>query len=75
MKRLSFFLLALAFCLAGCQSAPGNLQLNDLEYFERQGVNVLAFSNPFTGGFNDEKNSGIEIIHHGVRTVQGALSV
>ena len=29
------------------------LKLNDLEYFERQGVNVLVFSNPFTGGFND----------------------
>ncbi len=48
-----------------------NLTLNDLEYFERQGVNVLVFSNSFNGGFNDEKNSGIEIIHHGVRTVQG----
>ena len=48
-----------------------DLSLNDLEYFERQGVNVLVFSNSFNGGFNDEKNSGIEIIHHGVRTVQG----
>ena len=48
-----------------------DLQLNDQEYFERQGVNVLVFSNSFNGGFNDEKNSGIEIIHHGVRTVQG----
>ena len=48
-----------------------DLRLNDREYFERQGVNVLVFSNSFNGGFNDEKNSGIEIIHHGVRTVQG----
>ncbi|MBR2238823.1 MAG: glycoside hydrolase family 9 protein [Prevotella sp.] len=47
------------------------LTLNDLEYFERQGVNLLVFSNSFNGGFNDEKNSGIEVIHHGVRTVQG----
>ena len=47
------------------------MRLNELEYFERQGVNVLVFSNSFNGGFNDEKNSGIEIIHHGVRTVQG----
>jgi len=47
------------------------LKLNELDYFERQGVNVLVFSNSFNGGFNDEKNSGIEIIHHGVRTVQG----
>jgi hypothetical protein len=42
-----------------------------LDYFERQGVNVLVFSNSFNGGFNDEKDSGIEIIHHGVRTAQG----
>lgn len=48
-----------------------NLKLNELEYFERQGVNILVFSNSFNGGFNDEKNSGIEIIHHGVRTIQG----
>ena len=48
-----------------------DLKLNDRDYFERQGVNVLVFSNSFNGGFNDEKNSGIEIIHHGVRTVQG----
>ena len=59
------FLLAAALCQAQ------DLQLNDLEYFERQGVNILVFSNSFNGGFNDEKNSGIEIIHHGVRTVQG----
>ena len=52
-----------------CQAQ--DLELNDHEYFERQGVNVLVFSNSFNGGFNDEKNSGIEIIHHGVRTVQG----
>lgn len=48
-----------------------DLRLNDLDYFERQGVNVLVYSNNFNGGFNDEKNSGIEIIHHGVRTIQG----
>ena len=52
-------------------SQAQDLKLNDREYFERQGVNVLVFSNNFNGGFNDEKNSGIEIIHHGVRTVQG----
>ena len=52
-----------------CQAQ--DLRLNEREYFERQGINVLVFNNPFTGGFNDEKNSGIEIIHHGVRTIQG----
>ena len=57
--------------LAAATAHAQELKLNDLEYFERQGVNVLVFSNSFNGGFNDEKNSGIEIIHHGVRTVQG----
>ena len=68
MKRLSLLILSAA--TAVCQ-AQAPLRLNDLEYFERQGVNILVFSNSFNGGFNDEKNSGIEIIHHGVRTVQG----
>ncbi len=68
MKRLLFVLTGM---LATSVSQAQDLQLNDLDYFERQGVNVLVFSNSFNGGFNDEKNSGIEIIHHGVRTVQG----
>ena len=69
MKHRLFLLVLL---LAGISvSQAQGLRLNDLEYFERQGVNVLVFSNSFNGGFNDEKNSGIEIIHHGVRTVQG----
>ena len=67
MKRL-FFLMAFVTAIT---AQAQDLQLNDLEYFERQGVNVLVFSNSFNGGFNDEKNSGIEVIHHGVRTVQG----
>ncbi len=68
MRTLSLF--TTVFILSAAVSAQ-NLQLNDLDYFECQGVNVLVFSNNFNGGFNDEKNSGIEIIHHGVRTVQG----
>ncbi len=69
MKKL---LLSAAIVFAfNASSTAQDLKLNDLEYFERQGVNVLVFSNSFNGGFNDEKNSGIEIIHHGVRTVQG----
>lgn len=47
------------------------MSLNSLEYFETQGANILVYNNLFTGGFNDEKNAGIEIIHHGVRTAQG----
>ena len=68
MKKTFLFL---TFLLSAMGAWAQDLRLNDLGYFERQGVNVLVFSNNFNGGFNDEKNSGIEIIHHGVRTVQG----
>ena len=71
MKGLPF-LSVLALLLAAFNHASGqDLNLNDLEYFETQGVNVLVYSNIFNGGFNDEKNAGIELIHHGVRTAQG----
>ncbi|MBP7506558.1 MAG: glycoside hydrolase family 9 protein [Prolixibacteraceae bacterium] len=67
-KTLSLLVLLLvAFDFARGQ----DLKLNDLEYFETQGVNILVYNNLFTGGFNDEKNAGIELIHHGVRTGQG----
>ncbi len=68
MKNLLSLLLFVVWAQVGWAQ---DLQLNNREYFERQGVNVLVFSNNFNGGFNDEKNSGIEIIHHGVRTAQG----
>ena len=71
MKRLtflSFIVLLFAVCKHGTTQ---ELTLNDLEYFEAQGVNFLVYNNLFTGGFNDEKTAGIELIHHGVRTAQG----
>ncbi|HBG52935.1 MAG TPA: glycoside hydrolase, partial [Rikenellaceae bacterium] len=71
MKRhifLSLFVLSFA---TFNQANGQELKLNDLEYFQTQGVNVLVYSNLFTGGFNDEKTAGIELIHHGVRTAQG----
>src|SRR5439155_23220028 len=43
------------------------LNVNDSGYFETRGLNVFVFSNHY-GLFGDEKSSGIEIIHHGVRT-------
>ncbi len=68
LKLISLVVLLLAVCEHGSSQ---NLKLNDLEYFEAQGVNILVYNNLFTGGFNDEKNAGIEMIHHGVRTAQG----
>jgi endoglucanase len=71
MKRITFFVVALLLPAAYTIVSAQDLKLNELEYFERQGVNFLVYSNLFTGGFNDEKNAGIELIHHGVRTSQG----
>ena len=71
LKKGTFSSLA-GLLLFACSYGWGQeLTLNDLEYFETQGVNVLVYSNLFTGGFNDEKTAGIELIHHGVRTAQG----
>lgn len=70
MSKISFLSLSVLL-LATCCSPDQNLKLNELAYFETQGVNVLVYSNVFSGGFNDEKNAGIELIHHGVRTAQG----
>ena len=69
MRKLQLFIAFASMATLTCQAQ--DFRLNDRDYFERQGVNVLVFNNAFNGGFNDEKNAGIEIIHHGVRTVQG----
>ena len=71
MKKITFLSLAVLLLSACNYGLSQELILNDLEYFEAQGVNVLVYSNLFTGGFNDEKTAGIELIHHGVRTAQG----
>lgn len=69
---ISFLVIGLSILLfdtAVCQDTK--LKLNDLEYFETQGINIFVFSNQYNGMFFDEKTAGIEIIHHGVRTVTG----
>ena len=71
MKRRTFLSVVVLLLAAFNYAFSQDLKLNDLEYFETQGVNVLVYNNLFTGGFNDEKNAGIEFIHHGVRTAQG----
>jgi endoglucanase len=67
LKFLSIFCLLLPINLSFGQK----LKLNELGYFETQGVNVLVYSNQYVGMFLDEKTAGIEIIHHGVRTSTG----
>jgi endoglucanase len=54
-----------------CFSQENNLKLNDKDYFEMRGFNVLVFENQYNGMFFDEKTAGILLIHHGVRTATG----
>jgi endoglucanase len=65
------FIFLSAFFLLSHEVYGQKLKINDLGYFETQGVNVLVYSNEYTGMFFDEKTAGIEIIHHGVRTSTG----
>ena len=71
-KRTLIFLFSLIYLLCIPKITQGQkLHLNDLDYFETQGVNVFVFSNQYNGFFFDEKTAGIEMIHHGVRTSTG----
>jgi endoglucanase len=72
LKKISYInLIIILVCFFSNNSFSQSLKLNDIEYFEKQGVNVLVYSNQYNGMFFDEKTAGIEIIHHGVRTVTG----
>lgn len=64
---------AICFLLTTCQSklaesGPALLALNDSNYFEAPGLNILVFSNSYDGMFDDSKMAGVEIVHHGLRT-------
>jgi endoglucanase len=63
------FALAAVFCAAPLLAAEAeDLRLNDRDFFETRGLDVLVFSNWYDGLFSDSKISGVELIHHGVRT-------
>ena len=70
MKRILITTL-LMIIISSISMLAQQLKLNDSDYFEKQGVNVLVFSNQYNGMFFDEKTAGIEIIQHGVRTSTG----
>jgi endoglucanase len=60
--------LSAACCVLVCGAASGaDLHLNPLDYFETQGLSVLAYQNTFHPVFRDQKLGGIEIILHGER--------
>ncbi len=63
-----FTLIFLLFTLSRSAVLASDLRLNEHGYFETRGLNVLVFNNWYDNNFSDAKMSGIEIIHHGVRT-------
>jgi endoglucanase len=68
IKLIIFLFLSLFMFNVSAQRQENGLNLNDLDYYEIPGLNVLVFSNWYDGNFSDSKISGVEIIHHGVRT-------
>lgn len=44
-------------------------EIRDDEYFHSPGADLIVFSNWYDGLFADAKISGVELIHHGLRTV------
>lgn len=68
LGRWRGLLAALSICVAFPALAKDDLTLNDKDYFEKPGLNVLVFSNWYDGLFSDAKISGVELIHHGERT-------
>src|SRR5256885_153277 len=67
-KKLMTVACVMIFCNA---SFAQKLQINDSGYSEERGVNVFVFNYEYSGMFFNEKTSGIELIHHGVRTGTG----
>lgn len=72
MKKLNLRTLsAMLFSAMALGTNAQSLKLNDLEYFEQTGVNILVYSNLYNGGFCDEKLAGIEIVQRGERISTG----
>jgi len=70
MKRIHL-LMSTAFLVMSTAAGAQSMKLNELEYFEDRGTNVLVYSNIYNGGFFDEKFAGIEIIQRGERISTG----
>ena len=62
---------AITTIVACSGTSEQSLKINDLEYFEERGVNVLVYSNDYNGMFCDEKEAAVEIIMRGVRIATG----
>ncbi len=68
-RKIGQFFVACVSLSAIVGASGQSMRLTEQEYFAAPGVNVLVFSNWYNGHFSDSKISGVEIIHHGQRTV------
>ena len=71
MKKTKLMTLAAFAAFASLSASAQQMKLNDLEYFEERGTNVLVYNNIYNGSFYDEKFAGIEIIQRGERIGTG----
>jgi endoglucanase len=65
MHKLLFGIILFALFFTGCQTrhAQDNLTINDKNYFERPGLNVMVFEDIYPEGHQ----GGVGIIQHGIR--------
>jgi len=71
MKATKLLTGALLLPLLSVTAVAQSFKLNNMQYFEERGSNVLVYSNTYSGGFCDEKQAGIEIIQRGERIACG----
>ena len=70
-KHKLFFASLLLLSAFMIKAQAQNLKINELEYFEDRGINVLVYSNNYAGMFCDEKTAAIELIQRGDRISTG----
>ena len=71
MSKFSILTIALLSATMAISAQAQSLKMNDLDYFEDRGTNVLVYNNLYNGSFYDEKFAGIEIIQRGERICTG----
>lgn len=71
MRNFSFLTVAALSAAMALSASAQSLKMNDLEYFEARGTNVLVYNNLYNGSFYDEKFAGLEIIQRGERICTG----
>ncbi len=71
MRNLSFIAVAALSAAVALSANAQSLKMNDLDYFEARGTNVLVYNNLYNGSFYDEKFAGLEIIQRGERICTG----